>query len=428
MSSGDVLAAEELVARFGSPVYAYDLAAVRRARTLLEETLPSPHRLLYSLKANPLTPLVTHLRELGCGAEVSSAGEVRAALEAGHDPGDLLYTGPGKDVGALEHAVRLGVRRFSVESAADARRTARVAERLGAELETLLRLNLPADAARLSLRMGGQAQFGMPVEEAAAVVDELPGLRAVGLHIYQGSNVPDEGAFVALVTAALDVAREWRERGLPLEVLNLGGGFPAPHGTGGPPADFRGVRSTVAGLLDRAVPGWRDGAVRVVFESGRYLTAGSGRLVCRVLDVKSSGERRYVVTDSGIHHLGGLSGLGRLLPLNPRPEVAAGPGGEPHTVVGTLCTPADSWGSVPLHEPRIGSLLTVPNVGAYGLTASLLGFLSHPAPLEVVTDGPQVVAVHRTTVTSVSVDPARFESGTEQLSAASTRLGEPPDS
>jgi acyl-CoA dehydrogenase len=66
------------------------------------------------------------------------------------------------------------------------------------------------------------------------------------------------------------------------------------------------------------------------------------------------------------------------------------------TLVGPLCTPADilsAQSSIP--RPLIGDVLRVPNVGAYGLTASLVGFLGHDAPAEVVTRGGEVVSVSR---------------------------------
>jgi diaminopimelate decarboxylase len=65
-------------------------------------------------------------------------------------------------------------------------------------------------------------------------------------------------------------------------------------------------------------------------------------------------------------------------------------------LAGPLCTPADLLGTgVELPGLRIGDVLPIPNVGAYGLTASLLGFLSHPAPVEVVVDGAETVSVTR---------------------------------
>src|SRR5262249_7536845 len=142
---------------------------------------------------------------------------------------------------------------------------------------------------------------------------------------------------------------------------------------------------------------------RVAFESGRYLTATCGTLLTRVLDVKASQDQHVLVLESGINHLGGMSGLRRLPPVVPSlsaiPEQPDAVG--PAIVAGPLCTPLDSWARG-VTVPRVGpgDLVCVPNVGAYGLSASLLAFLGHPAPLEVVVDGEEIrhtsrLIVHR---------------------------------
>jgi diaminopimelate decarboxylase len=77
-------------------------------------------------------------------------------------------------------------------------------------------------------------------------------------------------------------------------------------------------------------------------------------------------------------------------------------------VVGPLCTTLDTLAhDVPLVDPRPGRLVSIANVGAYGLTASLLGFLSHPAPVEVVVDGAEVVDVSRLRLTRSAPEPPR---------------------
>ncbi|PHX44526.1 hypothetical protein AO263_18585 [Pseudomonas sp. NZIPFR-PS5] len=99
--------------------------------------------------------------------------------------------------------------------------------------------------------------------------------------------------------------------------------------------------------------------------------------------------------DSGINHLGGMSGLRRLPPLNPYlvTKQQEGPT-TPFIVTGPLCTPLDSWSrNAPLPALRTGDALTVPNVGAYGLYASLIAFLGHPTPIEVVVDGGRVAHI-----------------------------------
>jgi diaminopimelate decarboxylase len=97
----------------------------------------------------------------------------------------------------------------------------------------------------------------------------------------------------------------------------------------------------------------------------------------------------FVVLDAGVNVLGGMTGLGRLRAPDAQPRVIGRPTepGGPVTLVGPLCTPLDVLSTAaPIAPPRPGQLLAIPNVGAYGPTASLLAFLSRPTPVEVVVD------------------------------------------
>src|ERR1700740_2734281 len=130
----------ELIRRFGSPAYVYDLTQVHAAHAALVAALPRPSTIYYSLKANPHARLVAELVRLGCGAEVSSTDELRTALEAGASPAACLYTGPGKTEAELRQAIRLGCFRFSVDSPWDLAKVRAAAADLKTRLEALLRI------------------------------------------------------------------------------------------------------------------------------------------------------------------------------------------------------------------------------------------------------------------------------------------------
>jgi diaminopimelate decarboxylase len=392
---------EELVAGYGSPLYVYDLDRLRAARAQLRRALPEPFTLFYSLKANPHPRIAAALREGdgGCRAEVCSAGELAAALDAGFPAREILYGGPGKTAAELAAACRLGVRRFSLESLGDARRVGAVATGQGIEVDCLLRINAENAAAGTSIRMtGAPSQFGIDAEalpEVLPVLLAVPGIRVTGLHFFPLSNGRDEESIVAEFLQSIATAAQIsQEHGVPVDFLDLGGGFAAPYSVPGPLPVYRKLRGELERGLDLHFPGWRDGAPRVGCESGRYLAGSCGELLTTVTNVKHSRGRRFVVLDAGINTLGGMAGLGRLLPL--AVAVDGDPPTERATLAGPLCTPGDLLGrDVAVPELAPGDVVRVPNLGAYGLTASLVTFLSRPAPAEVFLDGGEVVAATR---------------------------------
>ncbi|MGB3441077.1 MAG: alanine racemase [Actinophytocola sp.] len=420
----DRMGVRDLADRFGTPAYVYELADVDAAAQVLRRALPAPSRLLYSLKANP-HPLIAHaLRAGGCDAEISSLGELAAARQAGFTADQCLYTGPGKSEQEVAVALDTGVRRFSVESAADFHRVASAAEERGTTADCLVRINTLRATGTSGLRMSGVAsQFGVDVavlEEEPTLFAARPGARVVGLHFFSVSNAAAETAIVEEARANIAVAAWLREvAGVDLRVLDLGGGFAAPYAKPGPLPDYTGLRDALEAALDEHLAGWRDGDPEIAFESGRYLAGVCGRLVARVADVKRSQDRTFLVLDSGINHLGGLAGLGRLLPVSAAVVPAVGPPGEAAlaeqvraTVVGPLCTPADVLArDVAIASARVADLVEIPNVGAYGLTASLVGFLSRPAAAEIVLRDGVLVDASRVELRRVPIDQGAAESG-----------------
>jgi diaminopimelate decarboxylase len=401
-----------LPADLATPAYCYDLDELRRSHLRLVRALPTPSNLYYSIKANPHPAVVAALHHAGCRAEVSSPGELAAALDCGVPPAEIIYTAPGKQDSAVAAAVAAGVGLLSVDSPLALDQVDAAARALGTTAHCLLRVNDTTPAPGQAMTMTGQAsQFGADLEWVLAepeLFGSRPAAEVAGLQLFMGSNLADEDALVAQFTQAAKTARRLADAGVVnLGVLDLGGGFGAPFAQRGELPAYPKLAARLEMLLDEQFPQWREGRPAVTFESGRYLTATCGTLLCRVLDVKISHGRPVVVLESGINHLGGMSGMRRLPPILPDLDGAGDAAGEPMReaiVSGPLCTPLDTWTKIATIAARPGDLLRVPNVGAYGLTASPLAFLSHQAPIEVVIDGGRVRHTSRLTVTREVVE------------------------
>jgi diaminopimelate decarboxylase len=391
----------ELAETYGTPVYTYDLDAVRARAEELHGLLPAVARprVLYSFKANPLPSLAAELFASGCAADLTSEGELLAAQEAGFDPALALYGGPGKGAAEIDQAITAGIARFSIESWQDLRVIANVARSNGKQVRGLLRVN-PMDPPRARLAMSGVAsQFGFEEEalyQRSELLREAADVVTIdGVHVYWGTQIGGPTELLAAFESGIAVAERVAARiGIDLQIVNLGGGFPWPYAHRSSPPDLEPLRD---GLLTLHAQAGRAKDAQWWFESGRYLVASAGTLVARVMDLKESKSKHYLILDTGMHHLGGLSGLGRI----PRPSVALEPlrprtGQMTVDVAGQLCTPLDvSARNLVVPEVEPGDLVAIHNVGAYGLTASLVGFLGRPTPKEVAYRGTKVVAVHQ---------------------------------
>ncbi|MBL9115263.1 MAG: hypothetical protein JNJ83_09690 [Verrucomicrobiaceae bacterium] len=382
----NIALAHKLIAQHGSPLYAYDLASVSARADELLSSLPDRARLYYSFKANPFPAIASTLREHGILAEITSTGELDAALAAGYRDG-MVGGGPGKTMRTLLKMLEHGVRKFSCESFQDAKRISQAAQEAGVEVSAVIRVN-PSQAPDARLAMSGvESQFGF--DEALLIAEAkprlaLPGIRWNGVHVYFGTQVASVDALRRNTECALATAERVAENlSIEVQTVNVGGGFPWPYAHEAPPP-------SLAGLKQALTEAWQasplSAAASLAFESGRFLCASSGTLLTTVLDVKQAGQKTFVVLDTGIHHLGGMAGLGRI----PRSAMtfhnltAQRTGEVTVDIAGPLCSPLDCLArgiKLPPLEP--GDVLAIPNVGAYGLTASLTRFLSHELPPEI---------------------------------------------
>jgi diaminopimelate decarboxylase len=128
---------------------------------------------------------------------------------------------------------------------------------------------------------------------------------------------------------------------------------------------------------------------RIVLELGRYLVGEAGIYVCRIVDRKLSRGEVFLVTDGGLHHHLAASGnFGQVIRKNYPVLVGnkvVGAEREVASVVGPLCTPLDLLADkLEMAKAKVGDLIVVLQSGAYGFTASPVGFLGHPRPIEVL--------------------------------------------
>lgn len=397
-------AVDELLARFGSPLYVYDAAVIRRRAARLRAALPPGTDLAFASKANPSPGVLQVMAAAGLGADVASGGELRAALRAGVSPERVVFTGPGKTDAELRAALAAGVGGLTIESLDELDALIGMASLARAGQGLLLRLatdDVHEDRPIIGGR--GSAKFGLTDDEADEAIARLRGVgmltagiptpetpfRLRGFHAFGASNVR---VAATLVRAAVDLARRAERlasaHGLALEVLDAGGGLGIPYSDDEAALD---VLALGQGLAAELATWSRRPALtgcRFLLEPGRWLLGPAGAYLCQVVRSKERAGHHVAVTDGGIHHL-----LRPRLVGQDHRIVAAGAAATRSRdaavdVVGPLCTGLDILAaSVSLPVPRAGDVYAVLDAGAYGYSESMPFFLSHPVPAEVVVDG-----------------------------------------
>lgn len=373
-----------------TPFYAYDRGLLRQRVAQLRGALPRAVKLHYAMKANPMPALVGLMAGLVDGIDVASAGELKVALDAGADPAEISFAGPGKREIELRQSLAAGVL-VNVESPREVELLARLSDELGLPARIALRVNPDFELKGSGMKMGGgPKQFGVDAEALPALLARIDtlGLGFEGFHLFAGSqNLRAEAICEAQRKSyelALRLAEGCRQ---PVRFLNLGGGFGIPYFPGEQRLSLAPIADNLSTLVARAERELPQAAL--VIELGRYLVGEAGVYVTRVVDRKVSRGHVFLVTDGGLnHHLAASGNFGQVIRKNYPVTIGnkvGSPVDAPSSVVGPLCTPMDLLADrMSLPAADVGDLVVIFQSGAYGPSASPQGFLGHPGCVEVL--------------------------------------------
>lgn len=380
-----------IAARVGhTPFYVYDRSLLDARVAQLRAALPKAIKLHYAMKANPMPALVCHMARLVDGIDVASAGELLVALDAGADPQEISFAGPGKTEAELHQAVAAGIL-INVESFREVPILAAAQQALGLPARVAVRVNPDFELKSSGMKMGGgPKQFGVDAEQVPELLAEIgrAGLAFEGFHLFAGSqNLKPESIVEAQQKSFALACRLAEHAPSAVKFLNLGGGFGIPYFPGEQPLDLAPIGANLAEIVVQAKTALPQ--AEIVIELGRYFVGEAGLYVAKVLDKKVSRGLTYLVTDGGLHHHLSASGnFGQVIRKNYPAAVAnrmAATTLETVSVVGPLCTPLDLLAdrmNLPAAEP--GDLVAIYQSGAYGATASPQRFLGHPGVVEVL--------------------------------------------
>jgi len=346
------------------------------------------HLICYAMKALSNLSVLKLFAGMGAGFDIVSVGELMRCIKAGADPRKIVFSGVGKTDEELKAAIDAGILMINVESGPELRRVASVARQTGRRAPVSLRVNPDLDPGTHPHISTGHrdSKFGVPlaqVREYYAEARSLPDLDLVGLSTHIGSQITDTSPFTEAANKVATIVKALRESGVALRYLDLGGGLGIPYQEEPPsPSEY------AAALLGPL----RGLGLKLIIEPGRVLVGNAGALVTRVLYVKETDVKRFIVVDGAMNDLLRpvlYEAYHQILPVERRanaPAVTA-------DVVGPVCESGDFFARErEMPEPSDGDLLAVMSAGAYGFVMAS-NYNSRPRAPEIMVDGAEAYVV-----------------------------------
>jgi diaminopimelate decarboxylase len=401
------VALTDLAERHGTPLYVYSARTIRDNFRRLDQALAGvDHRVCFAMKANSNLAVLDLLAREGAGFDIVSGGELFRVLKAGGRADLCTFAGVGKTREEIEYALAAGVYSFNVESEAELLFINEVAGAMGKKAPVALRVNPDVDAQTHKYISTGKShnKFGIGIDRILGVYEEaakLPHLHIRGIQTHIGSQILETTPFVEALGKLAPIVEELKKL-YAIEFFSIGGG----------------VGIVYHGALKSGDPGWweestAEGAKRIRFEDyaksmlpllkglglkillepGRSIVGNAGALLAKVLYVKRTPAKYFVITDAGMNDLirpALYQGHHEIVPLK---EPPVGTPIRRVDVVGPVCESGDFFAQDrELADLQPGDGIALLSAGAYGFVMAS-NYNARRLPAEILVTGAQAEIV-----------------------------------
>ena len=359
---------QHLVSRFGSPLFLIDAERVRAQYRSLTAALPGV-ALYYAIKSLPHPAIVAVLKQAGACFDLATNGEVQLVRRLGVVPERCIHTHPIKRDSDIRTALNFGVTHFVVDNEDELRKFVRYRNRATLLIRLAFRSDALVDLSR---------KFGCEPEALPALLALAAQLRinVVGLSFHAGSQAANPQMHVRAIEVCGDLMRRARASGHDLSLLDIGGGFPTDYLNGSPPMAIEEFCAPIRSALQAL-----GGAVRIIAEPGRYLSAPCAVAVASVMGRAQRDGRWWYYLDDGLY--GSYSGQMYDHATYPIEALAADGPTYPSVLAGPTCDSIDVIREhIDLPKLEQGDLVVGRVMGAYTwASASEFNFFPRPTVL-----------------------------------------------
>ncbi|TFH02588.1 MAG: diaminopimelate decarboxylase [Calditrichales bacterium] len=352
-----------------SPFYIYSkneiLRNCQKVKTIAGDLNFMP---CYAIKANYNPRILELIQETGFGADVVSGGELHFALKCGFPAEKVVFAGVGKTRAEIVAAVSAGIHSLNIESESELEQVAAVAAELNKEVLISVRVNPDIDAKTHPYISTGLLanKFGVTRETARNMylrASRLPNIVPAGIHVHIGSQIETAGPYIETIDFINEFIKELAAAGINIRYVDLGGGIGIDyhnqlHSSGFP-------QTHIDAILPQVLDPFRGRDLNVLLELGRSIIGSAGLLITKVLYIKQTPLKKFIVVDAAMNNLMRPSlyqAYHQIVPLvqsDRKPEKV--------DVVGPVCETTDFFArDRMLPELKEGDMIAITGAGAYG--------------------------------------------------------------
>jgi ornithine decarboxylase len=355
----------KLVEQHGSPLFIVDHNKLRENYRTFKKHLPRV-QCYYAVKANSQQQIIETLFEEGSSFDVASYNEFMQVYQYikhfdKKEKKDFVWDKIIFSNTIKERTTLAKIKQYkplvTYDNNAELIKLKRHCDTAG----LVLRLKVPDTGSQVEMA----SKFGAEPGDAQQLIQEAfdMGLKVEGVSFHVGSQCTNFDNYTVALDIAATILNDARKKGFPLNLVDIGGGFPVPYDPAVP--QFANLAAILNSEFTRLFPD----DIQILAEPGRFIVATVAILVSEIIGkARREGKVFYHINDGVYHTFSGVVYDHWI------PNFHAFKEGEPEicAVVGPTCDSFDKI-SLSVELPRnleVGDFLYTENIGAYSIASS----------------------------------------------------------
>ena len=380
---------EKLAKKFGTPLYCYSYSKIKKNIYNFKSNFKSFNPLIcFALKANSNLKIIKEIGKFGLGADVVSKGELMKALKSGINPKKIVYSGVGKTSSELSFAIDKKILLINSESKSELFEIEKIAKLKKKTVNIGIRLNPNTDARTLSQISTGKREnkFGVNEKTFIELVNYVKkskyiSLKCLSVHI--GSQIINHKPYEKMIRVIDKLINKIKYN---FEFIDLGGGMGISY-QNEKKLNYIKYSSVIKKFLKKHKS-------KIIFEPGRSIIGNAGALVSKIIYIKKSNKKNFIILDAGMNDLMRPALYGakhRIIPINKIRMISK----KTYEFVGPICETTDKFLTVnKFQKLNEKDLVIICDAGAYGSSLSS-NYNVRTKPIEILIKGSKTIIIKK---------------------------------
>ena len=381
---------DKLAIKYSTPLYCYSYNKLRsniiNFFTHFKKFSPL---VCFAIKSNTNINLIREIKKFGLGADVVSKGELMLALKAGINKKKIVFSGVGKTESELKFAIEKKILLINSESESEIKIIEKIAKKKNVVVNIGIRLNPNTDANTLKQISTGKKENKFGVDEKTflklvSILRTSKNIKLKCLSVHIGSQITDHKPYEKMLKAVDKIINKAK---FNFEYIDLGGGMGISYEKNQKKLNYKKYKSAIEKFL-------RKNNSKLIFEPGRSIIGNTAILISRVIYLKETSKKIFVILDAGMNDMMRPALYGakhQILPAFKNKKKSK----KSYEFVGPICETTDKFLSVSnFNKLKERDLIFISDVGAYGSSLSS-NYNIRPKPSEILINKSKITILKK---------------------------------